>query len=116
MNLQVQFYAAGDHEPPFNGEPPCDVTHDTVSGDKQEVCFEGTLQIQTKTLIFAPILPFIALTILLTKGLARTCIFNKNKQLIKHMKAITGSEKVPTYLNYTQCFYWRQNPKAFIPI
>lgn len=57
-------YIAGDLEPPYDREPPCDVTQDTVSGGKEELCFEGTLQMQTETLIVAPIFPFIALKIL----------------------------------------------------
>lgn len=78
MNLQVQFMLQETRNPHCDRKPPCDVTHGTESGDKEELCFEGTLQIHTKILLFAPVLPFISLTILLTKGLAKTCIFNKN--------------------------------------
>lgn len=37
-------YAAGDQEPPYDREPPCDVTHDTVRGHKDKLCFEGALK------------------------------------------------------------------------
>lgn len=70
MTLSVQFQATGVQEPPCDLEPysdveaSSDVTHSKIGGDKQEVCFKGTVLAQTKTLIFAPILLFIALTVL----------------------------------------------------